>query len=359
MRIFSLVLIGLSALPAFATQPYAYVTNAVVDQNGNPDSTRIGRAVVLNWQTRQVIKTIAVGKAPTDVVAHPNGKFVYVANAGDNSISIIGTDTNQVIGTIKLGPSVIPGSYILSWLAILPDGKFLYAANSENFSAIDVVSTETNKVVSTVQTGNSNGFYRLVASPDGKFIYSLQEGLNAPDRNFMTVTQIDTVSNAPLGSVSFDGGNGTGWDLAITPDGSWLYFPSVFYDYNQAELFVDLIEISTHPLQMHKDYSGLRFADGLTVSNDGKQLYMTSYAPMVLGVFNRTTKQEIRQIGMAASGGRVFEAPDSKTVFAIGTDTISIASTGKSYEELGHITIKGLVRQDALAFLALNCRPAE
>ena len=62
------------------------------------------------------------------VVASPNGRFVYVANASDNAVQVIRTSTNSVVKTIRVGRS--PRA-----LAVTNDGdgndrdESLYVAN--------------------------------------------------------------------------------------------------------------------------------------------------------------------------------------------------------------------------------------
>ena len=50
------------------------------------------------------IKTISVGLHPSSVVASKTGKFVYVANANSDTVSVIDTATDQVIETINCRP---------------------------------------------------------------------------------------------------------------------------------------------------------------------------------------------------------------------------------------------------------------
>jgi len=40
---------------------------------------------------------------------HPNGAFVYVANGGSNTVSVIDTTTNAVVKTIPVGRA--PSAY--------------------------------------------------------------------------------------------------------------------------------------------------------------------------------------------------------------------------------------------------------
>ncbi|HVB03921.1 MAG TPA: bifunctional YncE family protein/alkaline phosphatase family protein [Chitinophagaceae bacterium] len=81
-----------------------------------------------------VIKAeIPVGSHPNDLALSDNGRFLFVANANDNSVSVIRTTDNRVIETLiaTLYPHSPPGSTTNS-LALSPDQKTLYVANADN-----------------------------------------------------------------------------------------------------------------------------------------------------------------------------------------------------------------------------------
>ncbi|MHC4347065.1 MAG: YVTN family beta-propeller repeat protein [Planctomycetota bacterium] len=57
----------------------------------------------MGMSRRFVIKRIAVGSNPRGVVFSPDGRFAYVANALDDSVTVIDTAGRKVIGEIDLG----------------------------------------------------------------------------------------------------------------------------------------------------------------------------------------------------------------------------------------------------------------
>lgn len=81
---------------------------------------------------------IGVGRAPTGIDISPDQRFVYAANTGDNTLSVIRTSNNKVIDTINLNTtdfvSSLPGGVTVS-----PDGQLVYVANrnSANISIVD------------------------------------------------------------------------------------------------------------------------------------------------------------------------------------------------------------------------------
>lgn len=54
---------------------------------------------VIDTATNEVTSTVPVGKWPYGVSVTPDGTKVYVANAGNNTTSIIGTATDSIIAS--------------------------------------------------------------------------------------------------------------------------------------------------------------------------------------------------------------------------------------------------------------------
>ncbi len=117
--------------------PAARARDAFVLNEGSDDVS------VINTQTNQVVGTpITVGSNPEAIAITPDGRFAYVANAGADSVSMIDTHTNQVLGApIAVGNA----SY---GIAISPDGRSAYTAN-EGSGGVSVINTQTNQPIGT------------------------------------------------------------------------------------------------------------------------------------------------------------------------------------------------------------------
>lgn len=77
--------------------------------------------------------------SPFGVVVAPNGTRAYVANAGDGTVSVIDTTTNQLArAPIRVGGGAIG-------IAITPDGNRVYVANRDD-STVSVIDTATQRV---------------------------------------------------------------------------------------------------------------------------------------------------------------------------------------------------------------------
>lgn len=79
------------------------------------------------------IDSIPVGDNPNALLLSGDGSRLFVANANDNSVSVIDTKNRKVIETLQasLYPDVPQGS-TTNGLALSPDGKTLYIANADN-----------------------------------------------------------------------------------------------------------------------------------------------------------------------------------------------------------------------------------
>jgi YVTN family beta-propeller protein len=201
MALFAVLAMGLGLLasPAEAA-PFAYVVN-------NGDNT----VSVIDTATNTVVGTpIPVGGLPNGVAITPDGTHAYVANAGGNTVSVIATATNTVVATVTVGNSP-------SGVAVTPDGTHAYVANDSS-GTVSVIATATNTVGATVLVGNTPA--GIAITPDGTRAYVVNcncfSGIGAG-----TVSVIDTASNTVVGTPIPVGGEPEG--VAVTPDGKHAY----------------------------------------------------------------------------------------------------------------------------------------
>ena len=88
---------------------------------------------VFSTTTNQIIKEIQVGAHPNDICVTKNGKQLYVANAEDNSVSVVDLVSYkeaEVLST-TLYPNAPSGSST-NGVALSEDEKTLYIANADN-----------------------------------------------------------------------------------------------------------------------------------------------------------------------------------------------------------------------------------
>lgn len=91
------------------------------------------KLIVFNTKERKVAAQIPVGDNPNDICITKDGRFLFVANANDNSVSVINVKDRKIVETLtaSLYPDAPPGS-TSNGLALSEDGKTLFIANADN-----------------------------------------------------------------------------------------------------------------------------------------------------------------------------------------------------------------------------------
>lgn len=185
----------------------------VVDANNNTLMVvnRVGSGL-------KITGSIPLTVVPTGSVAiSPDGRYVYVPDSlnipGDpyNAIiDIVDTSTNRVIGNIT-DVSVNYGAN-LEGVAMGPNGKYLYAADFGNES-VDVINLSVNKQVKIIHTPGVNPS-SITISPNGATAYAFT-GSNL-------VSVISLASDSQIGTIGIPG-NASAEGVAVSPDSKTVY----------------------------------------------------------------------------------------------------------------------------------------
>ena len=91
------------------------------------------KVILFDTELQKIAGSIAVGDNPNDLCITRTGKYLFVANANDNNVSVIDTRQMKVIETLNaaLWPGSPSGSTTNS-VALSSDEKTLYIANADN-----------------------------------------------------------------------------------------------------------------------------------------------------------------------------------------------------------------------------------
>ena len=215
---------------------------------------------------------VAAGAYPASVTVDPLGRFVYVANMGDNSISAYTIDSisgtlNPICGgsTGITCPSTgkSPASIIT---VLVGSSEFAYVANMSDYTIsaynIDSISGTLNPICggSTGITCPSAGTYPSSVTVDqsGKFVYVANEFSNnisvyTIDQTYGTLTSVTIVDagtsptsiitvKLPVGEFAYvtNTSDGTVWFYSInSSDGSLTYLGQVSAGTYPASVTVD------------------------------------------------------------------------------------------------------------------------
>lgn len=91
------------------------------------------QVLVYNTSQMKLVDSVRVGDNPNDLCITQKGQYLFVANANDNSVSVIDIRKRKVLEVLNaaLYPNAPSGS-TSNGLALSPDEKTLYIANADN-----------------------------------------------------------------------------------------------------------------------------------------------------------------------------------------------------------------------------------
>jgi len=145
-----------------------------------------GGSEVACYNTRTgAINSIKAGSHPNELLLNKSGRILFVANANDNSVSVINTNTNKTLEVIStaLYPTKLTGS-TTNGLALSADQKTLYIANADNnclavfdvsqpgsshslgFIPVGWYPTDVRTLGNKILVANGKGFTSM-ANPEG------------------------------------------------------------------------------------------------------------------------------------------------------------------------------------------------
>lgn len=134
------------AVAAYPTGQYVYVTDMGADPATAAGS--INEYSYDNTGTLTFVQSKPVGIGPQGIAIDPAGKFLYVTNTNDGTVSAFTIDSTTGNLTAVAGSPFTSGPAIVtpdepSAAAVDPSGQFLYVANSdtENVSAFTINAT--------------------------------------------------------------------------------------------------------------------------------------------------------------------------------------------------------------------------
>jgi len=115
-----------------------------------------GKILLYNTAQKKLTEAIIVGDHPNELCLTKNGQYLYVANANDNSVSVIDVKKRQVLETLNaaLYPNSPAGS-TTNGLALSDDEKTLYIANADNncLAVFDVSKPGNSQSKGFIPTG--------------------------------------------------------------------------------------------------------------------------------------------------------------------------------------------------------------
>lgn len=321
----------------------------------------VTHAVVLTQQP--VITDGPPGVAPLAISA--DGQQVYAGSGISGDLAVYqreaGTGNYNFDYTSPAAALLgITGTELLQSLAVSPDGKHLYAAyeaGDKKTALIAVLqrSGGTLSLVESISLAGSTRLSALVVSPDGAQVYAVDENtLYVYDRNTsdgrLSLRQPLT-DNA--GGVD---GLGGAWAITVSSDGRYIYVSGAVD--NAVAVFHRDTGGQPVFIAVYKDGAdgviGLVDARGLALSPDGNQLYVAAAGGNAVAVFSRDTATGLLQPFQVYRDGTGFDglggafalalSPDGSQVYVLGSgeDALSVL---RRDSESGALTQAVVLRQ--------------
>ncbi|MGA6924561.1 MAG: beta-propeller fold lactonase family protein [Desulfosarcina sp.] len=180
--------------------------------------------------------TLPVGRAPRGVAVEPTGRYAYVANFEDNTVSQVNIAGRTVVDTIDVGDAPwgvaarydeeneTPVAYVTNFrdetvtviakdnqtkvinvgdgpvgVAVVPEGSRVYVANSDD-DTVSIIDTQTDTVVDTLNVGNSP--WGVAVGDNGQYVYvtnSFSDTVTVIRTSDNTIFRTFTVGDMPRG----------------------------------------------------------------------------------------------------------------------------------------------------------------
>lgn len=156
-------------VPTDASKETAGIPYGEVYIDPRTGATSTGSVSIIDLKTGALEKELNVGLHPNAVISSKDGRFIYVSNGNSGYISVINTQTAEVVDSIsvKINPdenNLIGDSP--NALAIDDSGNTLYVANGMD-NAVAVVSLGKNASTSGEGISHLKGFIPTEAYPAG------------------------------------------------------------------------------------------------------------------------------------------------------------------------------------------------
>lgn len=259
--------------------------------------------------------TFTVGVNPASVAITPNGKYGYVANS--NNYSISDSDSVTVLdlerGVPKL--TIHDPSFVEPYrIAIDHRGKFAYVCNSgspathSDVGTVSIIDIKSNTVVGTI--GGFDGPGGIVISGNIAYVtnYGAPGGVNSG--NGQTISVVNLHARTIIGTITVDLAPAA---LAISPNKKYLYVIA-YVDGMPGTGILDII--STKSNTIVNRITGLFGPFDIALTKDGHYAYVTNFgsnnfAPYgtTVSVIDLHTKSIIKniEVGIQPSGIAITE----------------------------------------------------
>lgn len=211
------------------------------------------KVAVVNVINATIAQLVSVGDHPNELLLDKSGGTLFVANANDNTVSVINTLTNKVIEVISttLYPTQLTGS-TTNGLALSSNGKTLFIANADN-NCLAVFD------VSKVGNSTSQGFIPVGWYPTNVKVLG--------NKILVTNGKGNTSMANPNGPQPISKADNSGYQLGSTANDKLQYIAGLF---KGSLSFIDIPQPERLKLYSKQVYANTPFNAERTLTADGE-----------------------------------------------------------------------------------------
>jgi YVTN family beta-propeller protein len=250
----------------------------------------------------EVIDVIPGLQRPAGVVVSADSKYIYVAEASNNTVAVIDAATHQIIDN-----AIYAGTQPYG-VALTPNGKTLYVGNDGG-----VFGFATSSFIQTQSLLTPYFSFGLAVSPNGKSLYVVGDESPGQISVFDTAGAGKFVTNIAVGIDSVD--------VAFTPKGKTAYVT------NSSDNTVSVIDVKTSSVT-GSPITGLDQPYGINITLNGDMAYVLNVDGV--GVIDTKTNTVTTSIPLSSygSGTGYFMGltPDGKYLYVPVTNIPSKGS---------------------------------
>ena len=294
--LFALLLANQNAFAQAANVSTATATTAISANATNQPKIAVilnsGAASVslIDMSTREVVKTIPVGKEPHHLMITPDQKTLLIANAAGNDVVLMNPTTGELTGKI---PNIIDPYQI----GYSPNHKW-FIANGNRLDRVDIYAANGAelKLAKTVKLGKTPSHIAFTSDSKTAFI-TLQDSseLAAIDLETQNVLWVISTGKVPAG-------------LWMTPGDQYLLVGITGEDYVQVIDWKNRKEVKRIPTG--------KGAHNFRPLGDKKHVFVSNRIASTISLIDMQTLEKVGEIpGLPAGPDDMEITPDGKTMW--------------------------------------------
>ena len=193
--------VSMAAADTAAQGDYQGLVNVTATLDGRLGFAAHGesnRLAVIDLERGRSVKSLSVGARPWRAFASPDGRFMLVPNNGDATVSVISTDSLEVVATL-------PGAEDMTGVNFSPDGRtaFVIGRGADKAVILDLAAMAPAGEIALPGMPETG-----VVMPDSGKLYVALSGAG-------TVAVIDTAARKPVGAIAGVGAAPWGASAAV------------------------------------------------------------------------------------------------------------------------------------------------